>query len=86
MEGFSDVQAARLYKDGCRTLDDLRKPEYYKTLKASVRVSLDYVDHLDKGVTRQESEAVMVSRFLSTHLIILANLHVKGYLEVYLIS
>lgn len=58
------VKASKLYESGCRSLEDLRKPEYQKSLSSPVKVALDYVDHLGERITRAEVEAVMVSFYL----------------------
>lgn len=54
------VTAQKLYDAGCRSLEDLRKPEHSKRLSSTMRVGLDYVGHLDERATRVEIEAVMV--------------------------
>lgn len=78
---FRPVKASKLYESGCRSLEDLRKPEYHKNLSSPVKVALDYVDHLGERTTRAEVEAVMVSfnfvendfAFLMVDTIFLAN-------------
>ncbi|EJC98074.1 Nucleotidyltransferase [Fomitiporia mediterranea MF3/22] len=56
--GIGQVKAKRLYDAGCRSLDDLRNPEHFKSLSAPIRAALDYVDHLSERVTRAEIETV----------------------------
>lgn len=53
--------ASKLVEAGCQTIEDLRLPEFNSMLLPAMRVGLDFLDHLDKPVTREEAEIVLVS-------------------------
>ncbi|KAH8114470.1 Nucleotidyltransferase [Phellopilus nigrolimitatus] len=57
--GIGPVKARKLFEAGCRSLDDMRKPEYLSTLSLPIRTALDYVEHLALRVTRAQVDAVM---------------------------
>ncbi|KAL5520081.1 hypothetical protein ACEPAG_1741 [Sanghuangporus baumii] len=57
--GIGPVKAMKLYDAGCRSLADLKRPEYSESLASPSRAALDYVDHLGKRVTRAEVDSVI---------------------------
>ncbi|OCH92627.1 Nucleotidyltransferase [Obba rivulosa] len=59
VHGVGRVLAAKLVDAGCFSLEQLRQPEFYDKLSSSMKVGLDFVDHLDHPVTREQAEAVV---------------------------
>lgn len=57
---ISSVKASKLYDDGCRSLKDMHKPKYLSTLSHPIRVALQYVDHLDKRISRAQIDTLVV--------------------------
>ncbi|KAL5501562.1 hypothetical protein ACEPAH_8822 [Sanghuangporus vaninii] len=57
--GIGPIKAMKLYDAGCRSLADLKRPEYSKSLASPSRAALDYVDHLGERVTRAEVDSVI---------------------------
>ena len=55
------TKARALYAAGCRSLDDLKKPEFVSKLTASSRTSLEFVGDLERPVTRNQAEKARVS-------------------------
>ncbi|EMD39782.1 DNA polymerase IV [Gelatoporia subvermispora B] len=59
IHGVGRVLAGKLVALGCMSLEHLRQPEFYNQLAPSMKVGLDFVDHLDHRVTRPQAEAVI---------------------------
>ena len=57
---LSATMARKLVDAGCQTVEDLRLPEFNKMLLPAMRVGLDFLDHMDSRVTREEAEIVFV--------------------------
>jgi DNA polymerase beta len=60
------VKALKLIDAGLTNIAELRLPQYKKMLTYAQRVGVQYLDHLEKPVTREEAESVAVRE--SVHL------------------
>lgn len=61
LASLREIKARRLFEAGCRSLEDLRKSEYASTLTKISTTALDYVDEIEKRITREQVDAVKVS-------------------------
>ena len=57
----------KLYDAGCRTTEDIKRLNLLNMLTQVSQVAYDYVDDLEKSVTKEQAEKVKVW-FFSLHL------------------
>ncbi|TFK70959.1 Nucleotidyltransferase [Pluteus cervinus] len=57
--GIGQAKARNLVEAGCKTVEDLQKPEFQRMLSSSQRIAALYEGHLRQSVSREESEAVL---------------------------
>lgn len=56
------VKAQQLVDAGLEKIADLREPKFLAMLNNAQKLSLQYMQHLEKPVSREEAETVAVSQ------------------------
>ncbi|KAG6828559.1 hypothetical protein H0H87_001593 [Tephrocybe sp. NHM501043] len=60
IDGLTKLRAERLIALGVKNRDDLLKPEFYNTLPPALQMNVRHASHLERPVTRQQTEIVAV--------------------------
>ncbi|KIJ17629.1 hypothetical protein PAXINDRAFT_129848 [Paxillus involutus ATCC 200175] len=58
IDAIGPVKAAALYRAGCRSIADLKKPEFFELLSPVQRISVQYLEHLECPVTSEQASTV----------------------------
>ncbi|KAF9220891.1 hypothetical protein BS17DRAFT_820090 [Gyrodon lividus] len=58
IDGIGSVKATALYDAGCRSVADLRKPEFFEMLSPTQQISVRYMDKLERPVTPEQASTV----------------------------
>ncbi|KAF8843370.1 hypothetical protein BDN67DRAFT_1066966 [Paxillus ammoniavirescens] len=55
IDAIGSVKAAALYRAGCRSIADLKKPEFFELLSPIQRISVQYLEHLERPMTSKQA-------------------------------
>lgn len=57
----SPAKALQLFNAGCRSIADMRKPEYHSSLTSAQQIGLRFIDQIPKPITREQAETILVN-------------------------
>ncbi|KIK92961.1 hypothetical protein PAXRUDRAFT_829473 [Paxillus rubicundulus Ve08.2h10] len=58
LNAIGPVKAAALYRAGCRSIADLKEPKFFELLSPVQRISVQYLEHLERPVTSEQASTV----------------------------